>query len=51
MGRRVSASETEIVRGTGFDLPMNDVPYLRKYHHSKMSMSPEMRLEVPVRAT
>lgn len=32
-------------------LPIKDVPYLRKYHHSKMRMRPEMRLEVPVRAT
>lgn len=26
-------------------------PYFLKYHHSKMRMMPEMRLDVPVRAT
>lgn len=30
---------------------MKEVPYLRKYHHSKIRIRPEIRLEVPVSAT
>lgn len=30
---------------------INDVPYFLKYHHSKIKMSPEIKDDVPVRAT
>jgi len=31
--------------------PINEVPYLRKYHHSKIRIRPDIKLEVPVSAT
>ena len=30
---------------------MKEVPYFRKYHHSKIRMRPEIREDVPVNAT
>jgi len=47
----VKQNKKEAEEGEPHYSPINEVPYFRKYHHSKIRIRPEIRLEVPVSAT